>query len=570
MIRTKLSLPALILVAASCVAGIGCGPGVTEPEGPAVSLWGRWEQSFSSPDADPGRTNLTVQLRSPSGEQREAAGFWDGGTTWRVRFMPDEEGTWRYETKWQPAANGAGPTSGFFACARKASDGNPFAEHGPIQVSGDGRYFVHADGTPFFWLADTAWNGALLSTREDWSRYLDDRVTKRFSAIQFVTTQWRTAYQNLEGRVAYSGRENITIHPEFFQRIDQRIDEINAQGLLAVPVVLWSLGEEEYTPGKLPVDQAIRLARYIVARYGAHHAAWFLGGDGDFGGEAAPYWKELGRAVFDRGDHAPAFLHPRGMRWPWDDYHGETWLTALGYQSGHGDNAETLDWIHSGPPSEKWQEGPARPIINLEPPYEDHISYHTNERHSAYNVRRASYWSLLNAPMAGVSYGAHGVWSWETTSRVPLNHDRTGEARPWHQAMALPGSMDMKHMAELLAELSWWKLRPSQHLLEEQPGADDPARFVSVALSEDDHFALAYFPVGGAARLRTGSPAGGFSSAAWVNPRTGERTPSKPSESGEYQAPSSEDWVLLLRTISSSAVPLTTTVNYHQHFLIEG
>ena len=199
MIRTKLSLPALILVAASCVAGIGCGPGVTEPEGPAVSLWGRWEQSFSSPDADPGRTNLTVQLRSPSGEQREAAGFWDGGTTWRVRFMPDEEGTWRYETKWQPAANGAGPTSGFFACARKASDGNPFAEHGPIQVSGDGRYFVHADGTPFFWLADTAWNGALLSTREDWSRYLDDRVTKRFSAIQFVTTQWRTAYQNLRG-----------------------------------------------------------------------------------------------------------------------------------------------------------------------------------------------------------------------------------------------------------------------------------------------------------------------------------------------------------------------------------
>lgn len=366
------------------------------------------------------------------------------------------------------------------------------------------------------------------------------------------------------------GAGEHTIHPEFFQRIDQRIDEINAQGLLAVPVVLWSLGEEEYTPGKLPVDQAIRLARYIVARYGAHHAAWFLGGDGDFGGEAAPYWKELGRAVFDRGDHAPAFLHPRGMRWPWDDYHGETWLTALGYQSGHGDNAETLDWIHSGPPSEKWQEGPARPIINLEPPYEDHISYHTNERHSAYNVRRASYWSLLNAPMAGVSYGAHGVWSWETTSRVPLNHDRTGEARPWHQAMALPGSMDMKHMAELLAELSWWKLRPSQHLLEEQPGADDPARFVSVALSEDDHFALAYFPVGGAARLRTGSPAGGFSSAAWVNPRTGERTPSKPSESGEYQAPSSEDWVLLLRTISSSAVPLTTTVNYHQHFLIEG
>ena len=30
-------------------------------------------------------------------------------------------------------------------------------DHGKLQVSENGRYLIHEDGEPFFWLGETAW-----------------------------------------------------------------------------------------------------------------------------------------------------------------------------------------------------------------------------------------------------------------------------------------------------------------------------------------------------------------------------------------------------------------------------
>ncbi|WP_235337525.1 DUF5060 domain-containing protein [Pontibacter korlensis] len=37
-----------------------------------------------------------VHLTSPSGRKKMVNAFWDGGTTWRFRFAPDELGDWSY------------------------------------------------------------------------------------------------------------------------------------------------------------------------------------------------------------------------------------------------------------------------------------------------------------------------------------------------------------------------------------------------------------------------------------------------------------------------------------------
>ena len=423
----------------------------------SVSVWQRWETSFQA-DADP-NTELVATLTSPSGKRRRVRGFFDGGNTWRVRFMPDEPGAWRFRTTSQPPRAGLDGQQGRFLC-RAATGNTRFLRHGAIRVSAGGHHFEHADGTPFLWLVDTAWNGALKSTRRDWERYLDNRAAKGFTGVQFVVTQWRTAYTNAEGQVAYTGSDKIAIRPELFRRIDQRVDAVGAKGLLAVPVLLWTLGQRQHNPGQLPESQAIRLARYMVARYGANHVAWFLPGDGNYFGERADRWKRIGRAVFDTGDHAPVFLHPQGMQWPYDAFLGERWLSAFGYQSGHGDDDRTLAWLHSGPPALKWSRKPIRPVINLEPPYEDHVAYQSRQRHTDYSVRRALYWSMLNAPTAGTSYGAHGVWSWESTPKEPQEHGGTGVAKPWFEAMDLPGSFQLKHLSDLFTSLRWWQLRP--------------------------------------------------------------------------------------------------------------
>src|SRR2546423_5138661 len=114
-----------------------------------------------------------------------------------------------------------------------------FARHGPVRVSPEGHYLAHADGTPFFYLADTAWNGALLSSEADWGEYLADRAAKGFTAIQFiVTAPWTAALADAEGRVAFDGRGEPV--KAFFERMEARVAAVNAAGLLAAPGVAWA------------------------------------------------------------------------------------------------------------------------------------------------------------------------------------------------------------------------------------------------------------------------------------------------------------------------------------------
>src|SRR5713226_6382330 len=55
-----------------------------------------------------------------------------------------------------------------------------------LRVSDNRRFLVHADGTPFFYLGDTAWELFHRLTLVDAERYLADRAAKRFTVIQAV------------------------------------------------------------------------------------------------------------------------------------------------------------------------------------------------------------------------------------------------------------------------------------------------------------------------------------------------------------------------------------------------
>jgi hypothetical protein len=534
-----------------------CGIAILVSTAPAsaaeapTTLWGRWDRSFEGPTpADP-RTELEVELTSPSGKTRKATGFWDGGATWRVRVMPDEPGTWRYRTRSRPVVAGLDAQEGSFVC-RAGEPTSSLSRHGAIRVAAGQYHLEHADSTPFFWLGDTVWNGPLLSRSDDWISYLKDRAGKRFSVIQFnAIAPWRTAPTDAEGEVALSSANGrLEINPRYFRRLDQRMDAINDQGLVAAPVLLWA-NQREDLGNTLSEEDAIRLIRYQVARYGAHHVAWILAGDNPYKGTSSDRWKRIGRVVFGEGPHAPVTTHPTGMNWPWETWRGERWLDFLGYQSGHGDDAGTLRWIHSGPPHEHWRAEPRRPVINLEPPYEDHRAYQSRRPHSAYNVRRAVYWSLLSTPPAGLTYGGHGIWSWQTeTGKEPRAHAGTGIAKTWREAMSLPGSEQMTHVAALLASLPWTRLRPVDDLLSEQPGGGDPARYVASASTEEGDLAILYVPVGGAVSLRPGRLAEGLA-AQWCDPRTGRRIPARPEGAHRYQAPDDQDWILLIRKSST-------------------
>ena len=52
------------------------------------------------------------------------------------------------------------------------------------------------------------------------------------------------------------------------------------------------------------------------------------------------------------------------------------------------------------------------------------LALEIGEPHTADDARPQLWWSLLNAPSAGVRYRAHRIWSWEREAAVALNHIR--------------------------------------------------------------------------------------------------------------------------------------------------
>src|SRR5262245_51890410 len=102
------------------------------------------------------------------------------------------------------------------------ADENPFSQHGKLRVAKSGTHLEHTDGTPFFFLADTAWTGPALSTDDEWKFYLADRKKKGFTAIQLnAICPWRTAATDREGRTAYSVRDGkLTPNEDYFTQLD--------------------------------------------------------------------------------------------------------------------------------------------------------------------------------------------------------------------------------------------------------------------------------------------------------------------------------------------------------------
>jgi hypothetical protein len=481
--------------------------------------------------------SVSVQFDGPGGSQAVDA-FWDGGDVWRLRFAPNVVGTWRWQTTCSDESNtGLHGQSGTLECVPYMGD-NSLYQHGALTVSANRRYLQYTDGTPFFWLADTAWNGVLQAKPQDWEQYLATRRGQGFTAIQFVATQWRASTKgDSVGELAFDGTDRITLNPAFFQRADPKVAAINTHGLIASPVMLWTLTDID--PGQTLSEAAcIQVARYEAARLGAYHVVWLVGGDGRYQqNNLVEKFRRIGQAVFaDRHDRL-ATLHPSGVNWIGEDYRSEDWFDFIGYQSGHGDSERHILWLTQGPPAKQWNTEPVLPVINLEPNYEGHPAYESKSNFSAYHVRRASYWSLLVSPPAGVSYGNNEIWNWHEIAAPSENHNNIGMVQPWSQGLESLGLEGMTILSQLFAQLRWTELQPAQDLLLTQPGDANHNHFVAAAQTADGQQAIVYMPVGGPVELTRS-----FGSARWFDPRSGVWS----AADAPYTAPDTQDWVLVL------------------------
>ncbi len=398
---------------------------------------------------------LDVEFKDPAGTTKRVPAFWAGGDIWRVRYASPIVGVHRYRSICSDP-NDLGLQGVFGSIEVEPYAGtNPLYKHGQLRIAPDHRHFEHADGTPFFWLADTWWK--CLSKRLTWDGFQEltaDRVKKGFTAVQIVCglypdeQPFQPLWEN-EGGMPYKTQDFSVVNPLYFEFADRRFAHLVDSGIVPVIVGGWGRGDCN-AMSTVGLAGMKRHWRYLVARYWAFPTVWITGGE-----SSGPQWTEVALMIraIDPVDR-PISIHPaQSGRLSVTD---ERAVNFDMLQTGHGDMTAGKAAIPQLQAAVARK--PPMPALIGEFCYEGHMQ-------SAYqDVERYVFWASMLSGAAGLTYGAAGVWQ-ASVEGNPGVQDAPGVHRvydftPWSVGMAYPGSTQIGLGKRLLEGLPWARFVP--------------------------------------------------------------------------------------------------------------
>jgi hypothetical protein len=431
--------------------------------------------------------------------------------------------------------------------------------HGPLEVSKNKHFLAFKDGTPFFYLGDTAWELFHRVNKKDAEIYLENRRAKGFTVIQAVALAEFDGLNtpNAEGEKPLLNNDPSTPNEKYFAHIDWVIKKAEEKGLFIGLLPTWGdkwnkktgIGPQIFTP-----ENAHVYAKFLGQRYkNSPNIIWILGGDRSID---LDIHKEIIRAMArglrqgDEGKHLITF-HPQGGEGSSKMFHNEEWLDFNMRQNGHSVSYTERYFMTV----DDYKLSPAKPVLDAEPIYEDHaINFHPgNNSHAlAIDVRRPLYWNLFSGAF-GHTYGNHAVWQMWTPDKRPINWP----LMPWTEAMNQPGAVQMMYGRLLMESRPFLSRIPDDSILVPDtfnttvvPGSG-AYRFVATR-DEAGTYAMVYVPVGRKFEVKMNAIKGKQVAAWWFNPRNGEATRAGRFNSTGTQSfisPSpgeSLDWILVL------------------------
>jgi hypothetical protein len=425
-----------------------------------------------------------------------------------------------------------------------------------LRVSENQRHLVTAEGAPFFWLGDTAWELFHRLNREEATLYLEDRASKGFTVIQAVAL---AELDGLNTPNAYGHRpliENDPTRPDvkegpendYWDHVDFVVNKAGSLGLYMGFLPTWGdkwhknggTGPLVFTP-----ENAEIYGRFLGERYRDHGLVWILGGDKLVGEGEERVLDAMARGLKqgDGGAHLMTF-HPTGQYSSAIWFHDAPWLDFNMVQTGH-----TMDRDNYTSVAAEYQRTPVKPVLDGEPGYENipHAFNSANPRLEAIHARRFCYWALFSGAF-GHTYGCNDIWQMWQPGRKPV----ISAQLPWNEAIHLPGAGQMRHARALIESGPYFDRMPDPSLVAPPNGGG--IDYKAACRAPDARYALVYFPVGNPAVIRTFLLKGPRLTAHWYDPRTGEHQPLPavevaPWKTTTFQPPQvDQDWVLILES----------------------
>lgn len=507
--------------------------------------------------------------------------FWDGDTTWTVRFVLPETGDWSYETLCSDESNtGLQGQTGSLTCNPYSGDLDIY-KHGFVKTEEGTRYFMYDDGTPFFYLADTHWTlpieeidgigdisqeiADMYGITSQFKYIMDFRTEQGYTVIQSQQLGWYTGITgnswmgDVSGSIFNYGVNDAML--EKFQQLDEYFAYIAEKGLVhshtqfAYPEELI----ETYMDGYISEEQIDKLCRYWVARYSAYPVIWATAQEGDddyyayYGctSENNPWLLVMNDiAAYDPYDH-PSTCHQENtnntrVKTSVFGTHESHDFYAAQYSSELSNNAQ-LDWTML---KEYYDNPGSKPVVNYEARY-DHFWAGTF-------CTRAQGWVAYLNGNAGFGYGVQPIWSivWAAYGEQTTSNDEVEKYErgiDWVEGLYSDAGRQLSYMKDFLTQYEWWNLVPSFNESEYYYTFN---KGYSVATIENKLY-IGYF-------YSTKDTAGSFGTFTgmenadyeyyWFNCQTGERTETQTvtitNNSLDVPAkPDSGDWALAMELV---------------------
>lgn len=418
-----------------------------------------------------------------------------------------------------------------------------------LRVSANGRYLVQGDGTPFFYLGDTAWLIFQRLNRTEVDEYLQDRASKGFTVIQAYVVRGLGEHHpdgpvNLSGAFPFLNNDSSQPNPTYFENMDYVIRRANELGMAMALVIAKSWHINPHPERIFDVESGYAFAKFLAERYKEDEVIWYVGGDSKPGSDES-IWLAMARGLKD-GSHGEQLIsyHGSGGTTSATWFHNADWLDFNSIQSGHGWAAKTYKYIEAD-----YAMSPPKPTIDMEPSYENHPTGANSPRIDSHQVRKGAYWAMLSGA-AGHGYGAMDLFFMYKEGDAPFPRDGY---QSWRVAMAYEGSRQVGYMRRLFEQFAWEKLVPDQSLIvsENAEGEDH----VQAAIANDGSFAILYIPTGKPVMIRQGRLPCDEIEAKWYNPRIdaeiriGRIAYTMRIKFGFPSMGDKEDWVLILLAV---------------------
>ncbi|HYT58682.1 MAG TPA: DUF5060 domain-containing protein [Haliangiales bacterium] len=295
-----------------------------------VEQWDVFELTLRGPTN--GNPFLDIRFAARFGQDYdsvEAPGFYDGEGIYRVRFMPPQQGIWKYITvSTAPELN---EKKGEFTVTKPSAH-----NHGPVRVVNT-FHFAYADGKPFKPLGTTCYVWTLQGDELE-AQTLKTLASSPFNKVRFCVFPKRYNWNSNEPPMyPFEGKprnfDTTRFNPKYFQHLERRVLDLQRLGIEADIILLHPYDQGAWGFDRMTALEDDRYLRYVVARLAALRNVWWsLANEYDFlEHKTEDDWERMGELVSRAEPHRHLLSIHNGKRL---FNQTRSWLTHASIQNG--------------------------------------------------------------------------------------------------------------------------------------------------------------------------------------------------------------------------------------------